>query len=141
MKKACYIENFAIPVITNSLYRIWLWQIESTGPQDFAIIKFYFIIVLESGGYMLLSAKSIFKNDAQYWEGSQLGLVDFKTIAWYFTLSSCFAYSIDSIRWPCFKWTCFRSRPNSRSNLNTFNIMFNLRLLLLSAFSWLCVDR
>lgn len=30
---------------------------------------------------MLLSAKSIFKNDAQYWEGSQLGLVDFKTIA------------------------------------------------------------
>lgn len=30
---------------------------------------------------MLLSAKSIFKNDAQYWEGSQLGMVDFKAIA------------------------------------------------------------
>lgn len=83
LEENMYIENFAIPihVITNSLYRIWLWQIESTYPQDFAIIKFYFIIVLESGGYMLLSAKSIFKNDAQYWEGSQLGLVDFKTIA------------------------------------------------------------
>lgn len=81
LEENMYIENFAIPIITISLYGIWLWQIESTGPQDFAIIKFYFIIVLESGGYMLLSAKSIFKNDAQYWEGSQLGLVDFKAIA------------------------------------------------------------
>lgn len=81
LEENMYIENFAIPIITNSLYRIWLWQIESTYPQDFAIIKFYFIIVIERVGYMLLSAKCIFKNDAQYWEGSQLGLVDFKTIA------------------------------------------------------------